>query len=240
LEDAMDITDGVLEVLTPSPQLEVRRGGVVIPSPPQPGHALENLMVSYANNLTVEALISLIRACPRLRTLEVDNTQVSDVVVREFVKQCRTRGTLDAGISTVDCRGISRGVCTELKGLTRPRRGWRSWDAKKLFYVDAADDMKVDQGQDECEPTKVLFKSFFSWQAVDATLAARAKMRRILASRRDSAGTEGGIAGANSREGSSRSRWLSPFSSRRSSGSNTPASELPSPFEEDGRGCIVM
>ncbi|KDQ14521.1 hypothetical protein BOTBODRAFT_109910 [Botryobasidium botryosum FD-172 SS1] len=239
LEDAADITDAVLEILTPLPQPEVRRGGVVVPPLPQPGHALESLVVSYANNLTVDALTSLIRACPRLRTLEVDNTQVSDAVVREFVKQCRTRGTADAGISAIDCRGISRGVCTELKDRTRPRRGWRGWDAKKLFYVDAADETKVEQGQDECEPAKVLFKSFFSWQAVDTTLAARAKVRKALASRRDSAGAEGG-AGAGSREGGSRSRWLSPFSSRRSSGSNTPASEVPSPWEEDGRGCIVM
>ncbi|KAF8841904.1 RNI-like protein [Paxillus ammoniavirescens] len=240
LEDASDITDVVLEALTPQAsetEGESSSGSAPTskpPDPPQPGHALEHLTVSYAVNLSNDGFVKLIRACPKLRVLEVDSTCISGVVLKEFVRLVRQRGINDAGLVAVDCRLVGEGVVKEVASRTRPRKGWRSWDARKLGYLDARDGEDIKIGQDECDEKRVVLKSFYSWQTVDAVQAVREKRKR-KANRKAHNGSSDQLSEPDD-VGSylGRTRWWAP-SSRRSSGNNTPGREA-----GDRDGCVVM
>lgn len=255
LEDASDITDSVIAAITPS-TISDARGVEAQPSTDsasashhgeaaaaqgvnvtEPGHALEHLVVSYASNITEQAFLSLIRACTKLRVLEAENTRMGTVVLREFVRLSRKREMLNAKISAIDCRGIGETLVRELSSSTRPRMGWRAYDARKLKYLDGRDgdleDLKV--GQDECDEKRVVLKSFYSWQTVDAVKAAREKRRKSISRRatNDSTGSNdsddfrpGGRMGA--------ARWWSPTGRR--SGRNTP----PAIGEMPNDACRIM
>ncbi|KAF8203999.1 RNI-like protein [Pholiota molesta] len=213
LEDASGISDFLLEALTPDPPSTTPQGGSAIPK--QPGHALEYLNLSYASSVNDDALIALIRNCPRLTGLELDNTRVGPDVLREFVKLSRERKLSNARIVAVDCRGISEGVVKELAPHTRPRLGWRAHGARKLLYLDARDghEEELKLGQDECDAARVVLKTFYSWQTVNAVQAAKEK-RRLKAASRRTASEESVEAGSNEDEAGTTfrrsARWWSP------------------------------
>lgn len=234
LEDATEVTDAVLEALTPAPPLPPPPRGAP-PRAPDPGHALEHLVLSYAN-VESDALAELIRRCPRLRVLEADNTRMTGAVLREFVQTMRSRKTLDAKVVAVDCRSVGEHVIKELAPLTRTRLGWRSWHARKLAYLDGRDNEDLGVGQDECDPARVVVKSFYSWQTVDAVKAAREK-KRLGGSRRANNGSGNSSAFEHTASSSTgRARWWSP-SGRRSSGLATPTLL---DHADRGEGCTIM
>ncbi|GJE86208.1 antagonist of mitotic exit network protein, putative [Phanerochaete sordida] len=237
LEDATEVTDAVLLALTPAPPPPpappAPRGAA--PPAPEPGHALEHLVLSYAN-VESDALAELIRRCPRLRTLEADNTRMTGLVLREFVQAMRARKTPDARIVAVDCRSVGEHVVKDLAPQTRPRLGWRSWHARKLAYLDARDKEDLGVGQDECDPARVVVKSFYSWQTVDAVKAAREK-KRLAGSRRANNASENSSSSEHASTSSpGRARWWSP-SGRRSSGLATPTLL---DNADRGEGCTIM
>ncbi|KZV93747.1 RNI-like protein [Exidia glandulosa HHB12029] len=175
LEDATDITDAVLEALTPVAEEPRSRRSVLIPPPPQPGQALEHLVLSSCARITSEAVIALIRACPHLRVLELDGTRAGGAAVREFVRQSRRRNIKGAEVNASDCRNLpGETLVRELSSQTRHRRGWRAWEARRLRYADP----------EECDESRVIFKSFWTWQAVDTERANRdKKLRAAIAAR---------------------------------------------------------
>lgn len=213
LEDASDITDTVLAAITPSmaPAIQLNQ-------PPEPGYALEHLVVSYAINITDGALMSLIQNCTRLTTLEADNTRMSGTVLREFVRLSRERKTVNPTIVAIDCRGIGESLVKGLTSSTRPRKGWIAYEARKLGYVDGNDKEDLKVGRDECDEMRVVLKSFYSWQTVDAVRAARDKRRKA----RRAANASNGSTSDSDDMSSGRSRWWAP-SGRRSSGTTSPA-----------------
>ncbi|KAI0784907.1 hypothetical protein C8Q75DRAFT_723349 [Abortiporus biennis] len=224
LEDATEISDNVLITLTPSPSSASTPGTTSPfrtspPPPPEPGHALEHLIISYSN-VNNEALTELVRNCTKLRVLEADNTRMTGLVLREFVQLSQQRQIANAKVVAIDCRGVGEYVVKELVSQTRPRLGWRSWHARKLGYLDGRDDEGLNVGQDECDPSRVVVKTFYSWQTVDAVKAAREKKRKSSSRR----GMNSSNDSTNSDElvsSSGRARWWSP-GGRRSTGPNTP------------------
>ncbi|KAI0640013.1 RNI-like protein [Trametes polyzona] len=244
LEDASEITDAVLTALTPqnpSPSPVPPRRGQPTPLP-EPGHALEQLVISYAGNITNDALLALIRACPRLRILEADNTRLNSTVVREFIAHARRRAHPDPYLGAIDCRAVGEHAVRDAAaaGHTRPRRGWRGWDARRLAFLDARDEADADAplgvGQDECDGGRVVLKTFYSWQTVDAVRAAREKRRAARAGRRSTngSGASGAMADVEYAVGA-RTRWWTPGGRR---------SGLGSPVLLDGGegrdGCTIM
>ncbi|KAH8835628.1 RNI-like protein [Flagelloscypha sp. PMI_526] len=183
LEDCTGITDDVLSVLTPATTSNEQ----------QTGHNLEVLNVAYGSELSEDALVALIRACPKLRVLEADNTRMNAVIVKRIHLR-------DARIVATDCRGIGETVIKEMSPTTRPRLGWVGYEAKKLART-------------ECDEKKVVLKSFHSWQSVDAVAHARKRRK----SRR--AGNHGGGSSSNSDEDNfdypGSRRWWSPGARRR-------------------------
>ncbi|KAH6916681.1 F-box domain-containing protein [Coprinopsis sp. MPI-PUGE-AT-0042] len=250
LEDAMDVTDAFLATITPPPPKpatpSTSDSDRAPLEPPHTGHALQHLVVSYASILSDAAFLALIRNCSKLVTLEADNTRIGHSVLREFVRLSKTRRATNARIVAVDCRGIGESVTKELSALTRPRMGWRSFEARRLHYLDARDggagaeeDMKVGRGQDECDEKRVVVKTFYGWQTVDAVKANREKRRTTKG---------GGTGSGRKREGSSGTgdleeeggrrvsgtRWWSP--SGRRSGSTSP----PIMTDVPNDGCRTM
>ncbi|KAJ7597327.1 RNI-like protein [Mycena floridula] len=231
LEDASDISDALLTALTPS----------VLDSEPsklvqEPGHALEYLSISYATRVTEAAMLALIRDCERLKVLETDNTGMRSTVLKEFVRLSRDRSMSDARIVAVDCRGLTEANVKELASSTRPRQGFRNFSARKLKFLDGKDgdleDLKAG-GQDECDEKRVVLKSFYSWQIVDAVAAAREKRRKATSRRRADESSETDNTGGN---GISTTRWWSPGGRR--SGSASP--RVPAITDLNNEGCTIM
>lgn len=224
LEDASDITDAVLATITP---LEASSNDGETQS--EPGSSLEHLVISYATNLTDNALLTLVRRCTRLRVLEADNTHMGASVLKEFVRLSRKRAISNAKIVAVDCRGINEPAVKELWGMTRPRLGWRSYSARRLKFLDGRDgdleDLKMG-GQDECDDKRVVLKSFYSWQSVDTVIAAREKRQKSSTKRK--AASES--SESNSSGTISPRRWWTPG---RRGGTGTP------PLHND-EGCRIM
>lgn len=252
LEDATDITDSVLSCITPVTEASASPSPAANLNPkqerpPQPGHALEWLTVSHAGNLSDEAFLALVRACPKLRVLEADNTRLSGNTLKEFVNRIRNRKALNAKFVAIDCRNVDEGVVKELgaSGATRPRLGMRVFWARRLGYVDGKDEMCEDDlkvGQDECDPEKVVVKTFYSWQTVDAVRSAREKRRKATSRRVGNSSSDfpGDVfdhefGNGGRRSGGGLTRWWSP-NSRPGSGRNSP------PIVPDlaNDGCIVM
>lgn len=171
LDEASSITDATITALTPSTDEPQYSAGST-------GMRLEQLNLSYAVQLTSDALHLLVRACPNLKHVELDNTRVSGLLVKEFVRQARKQKTTGAQIVVVDCRGVGENAVKDLVDDTRTRHGWRGWDARFLKYLDSRDNEGLGVGADECDDKRVVLKSFYSWQAVDAVEAAREKQRK--------------------------------------------------------------
>jgi len=242
LEDAIDITDTLLATITPSPLAIPRIQSSDSNDEKQPGHALQHLNISHASNVSDDALLSLIRNCTRLAVLEADNTRMGAAVLKEFVRLSRQRRIPDTKIVAIDCRGVSENLVRELSSVTRPRLGWREYGARGLMYLDARDDNDEDLkiGQDECDEYRVVVKTFYSWQTVDAVKAAKEK-RRKLTTRRTGSDSSGSSADHEARAIGRSARWWSP-SGRRSGmrtigqGNNSPTI-LP---ELNSDGCRTM
>ena len=229
LEDASDITDGLLEAITPYVDSDESRAAEATP---KPGQVLEHIILSHASQVSDEALLSLIGNCPRLKCLEADNTRMGPAVLREFVQSARERNSSNAKIVAVDCRGVSDSLVKELSESIRPRMGWRSHAARKLMYLDARDDgfHELKIGQDECDEKRVVVKSFYTWQTVDSVRAAREKRRR--ATKRVTSDSP------DCEDSSWRTRWWSPSGRRLpNSGRDTPQSVTDIHGND---GCLLM
>jgi F-box/leucine-rich repeat protein 2/20 len=268
LEDAADVGDTLMEVLTPDPSssdiASPALPALVDGPAPQPGHALEDLIISHAIEVTNEAMLALMRRCTRLRVLEADGTRISPAIVKEFVKLCRERGMRDARLVAIDCRSVGDGATKEISSSIRPRMGWRAYGARKLGYLDSRDDeygdiaAEVGRGDgsrrnaesvvmDECDPERVVVKTFYTWQVVDQVKTARekrAKANKAAGKARDRRNRTsddldvGGLGGG--RAGGARARWWPGAGSGRSSrfaGAGTPTVLAAGP---DREGCVVM
>jgi len=97
-------------------------------------------------------------------------------------------------------------------------------------------------GQDECDEERVVVKTFYSWQTVDAVKVVRDKRRKAMGRKvgsESSNGTGSEVEGGGGRR-SGYTRWWSP--SGRRLRNPTPNSGNVSPILQDmnGDGCLVM
>ncbi|TFK56776.1 RNI-like protein [Heliocybe sulcata] len=231
LEDAMDISDAVLRTLTPVKESAAHNNQS---NAPQLGQALEHLVISYAINVSNEAILGLIRNCPKLRVLEADSTRMTGNTMKEFVRLSRSRQMSNAGVVAIDCRSVGESSVSDISSLTRPRFGWRAHEAKKLAYLDARDEEDLGVGQDECDENRVVVKTFYSWETVDAVRSARDKKRKATKRAMNSSGSGG--EDYFSAKSSGRARWWSPGGRLRSG--NTSPSLLD--INNDRDGCTIM
>jgi F-box/leucine-rich repeat protein 2/20 len=238
LEDAIDITDDVLTAITPRMDAtEDVSSRTDAKEDKQPGQVLQQLNVSFATDISDNAFFALIRNCPCLTVLEADSTRIGSTVLKEFIHLSRQRKGI-AKIVAVDCRSISESLVKEMSPMTRPRLGWVDYGARKLLYLDARDDNEEDLkiGQDECDESRVVLKSFYSWQTVDAVKAVMEKRKK---SRRTSDASTRTSDLEASESGRSSMRWWSPSGRRatRGIGRTSPTLILP---DLNNDGCRTM
>lgn len=227
LEDASSLTDDTLAALTPPSSSTANVDWTQVP-----GHALERLTISHVGLVTDSAVQLLVRRCKRLTVLEADSTRLSGTTLQLFVRKARKRQIIDARASFVDCRGVLESLIKEISASTRPRLGWRCYDARHLMYLDGRDediDTLNAEGQDECDENRVVVKSYYSWQTVDAVATAREK-RRKAASRKVF------LATAADFEGAGRGKWWTPIGGRRNGRNDSPSLTDVS----SGEGCMIM
>ncbi|KAF9785728.1 hypothetical protein BJ322DRAFT_1210359 [Thelephora terrestris] len=268
LEDASDVGDALIEVLTPDPSSsDIASTGLptLVDGPaPQPGHALEDLVISHAIGVNNDSLIALVQRCPRLRVLDADGTRISPATVKEFVRLSRERGMRDARVIAIDCRSVGDGATKDIFSLIRPRMGWRAYGARKLGYLDSRDDEYADIAaemgggddgrkdaesvvMDECDPERVVVKTFYTWQVVDQVKAAREKRAKVSKAgkardRRNRTSDDLGVGGLGGglRGGGTRMRWWPGAGGGRSSrfaGAGTPTVLGVGP---DREGCVIV
>lgn len=126
---------------------------------------LTHLGLGFFNLATTEGLLKIVRDCPTIAHLRLDNTAANDLLVKEFIR----RQNKQAYLSVVDCRSVSRNVVEALESKTRPRSGWRGWAARPMGYQDGP---KPRSGRDECCNLPVL-QSFWTWNRVPMAPIAR-------------------------------------------------------------------
>ena len=80
LEELDDLTNSTLQTLAQSP---------CVPN-------LEHLNISYCESLGDTGMLPVIKACPQLKSLIMDNTRVSDLVLTEAAAAVRTRDVLSS------------------------------------------------------------------------------------------------------------------------------------------------
>ena len=107
-------------------------------------HKLQHLNISFCENLGDSGMLQIIKSCPQLRTLFMDNTRVSDLVLAEAAAQMRARDRVPltcpeikpiVGLHLVvyDCQNITwTGVREVLSRNTEPDR--REVISLKCFY----------------------------------------------------------------------------------------------------------
>ncbi|KAJ3068289.1 hypothetical protein HK102_007212 [Quaeritorhiza haematococci] len=104
LEECTHLTNTTLQNISASPYLRLH---------------LQHLSLSYCDHLTDDAVLQLIRSCPRLRHLEVDNcNEITDDILRELGRDLPARLEM---LELFDCRGISGTAIQELLGKSRER-----------------------------------------------------------------------------------------------------------------------
>ncbi|KAG1836578.1 hypothetical protein DFJ58DRAFT_719077 [Suillus subalutaceus] len=146
---------------------------------------------------------------------------ISNEAFLSLIRNCPRLKVLEA-----DSTSISGDV---LKEFVRRARERNASDAA-LVAIDcrAVGEGSVKDGQDECDEKRIVLKSFYNWQTVDAVQAARGRHRRN--SRRAGSDNLEDVA-----QTSGRLRWWSPSSGRRSSGSDTPDGVV-----SEREGCVMM
>ena len=239
LEDAFDITDNVLTAITPATENIFPKADIQVK---QPGHVLQHLNVSFAANISDSAFLSLIRNCSRLTVLEADSTRMGSTVLKEFIQLSRQRKAINSKVVAVDCRGIGESFVKEMSPMTRPRLGWRAYGARKLLYLDAKDNNEEDLkiGQDECDEYRVVLKSFYSWQTVDAVKAVMEKRKKSTLRRTRSDLSNGTSELEVSESGRSSTRWWSPSGRRATRGGSGRTSPAPLLSDVNNDGCRAM
>jgi hypothetical protein len=92
---------------------------------PPTGSSLTHLIISHLSKIDPNVLVTLVRRCPKLIHLEVDDTRANDALLSEFVGLVKKRKTFGAYISLVDCRALSKSANAEIfaSGQARPRKG---------------------------------------------------------------------------------------------------------------------
>lgn len=97
---------------------------------------LEHLNLSYCENIGDTGMLQILKSCPNIRSLDLDNTRVSDLTIMELCTQMRKRGvsselpTPGLRVAVFDCGNVtwagvreilSNNTCVPYSGHTKPQ-----------------------------------------------------------------------------------------------------------------------
>ena len=143
---------------------------------------LEHLSISYCEQMGDVGVLPILKACPELKSLCLDNTRVSDLVLMEASEQVRKRGSATKknakpkkGLELVafDCANVTwAGVREVLQGNCRVLQG-RKRSVVQLQTVMRSEEenneveeiRRVIEIQTQLYPAQVIhLKAFYGWQ----------------------------------------------------------------------------
>ncbi|KAH0830990.1 F-box domain protein [Fonsecaea pedrosoi] len=140
---------------------------------------LEHLSISYCEQIGDIGVLPLLKACPRIKSLCLDNTRISDLVLMEASEQVRKRGSTTKksqrptkGLELVafDCANVTwAGVREILQGNGRVMQGRKKSVVQTIDGEDEFGDKreirKVVEIQTLLYPTEIIhLKAFYGWQ----------------------------------------------------------------------------
>lgn len=115
---------------------------------------LEHLSISYCEQLGDPGVLAILKSCPELKSLCVDNTRISDLVLMEASDQVRKRGNLTKkgarprkGLELIafDCANVTwAGVKEIMQGNNRVLQGRKKSVVKELVPPTSAVDSETD------------------------------------------------------------------------------------------------
>ncbi|MCJ1366794.1 hypothetical protein MMC16_005924 [Acarospora aff. strigata] len=211
---------------------------------------LEHLSISYCENLGDSGMLQVVKECPNLKSLDMDNTRISDLVLIELASQVRSRsrnpsvaGTLaqkpKVGLRMVvyDCQNVTwtgvREVLSRNAEIKRPV-------ASSSFTSTAA-----------TYPSDIIqLKCFYGWQmtveehtkrVLRGDLAAAARLERKWAEYM-MANEEAGAGGAGSRRRRRRAREAAALHADEEEGGGAVAGGMGVGRRRRARsgGCVMM
>ncbi|UZJ54839.1 hypothetical protein CBS101457_004159 [Exobasidium rhododendri] len=221
------------------------------------GAHLTHLVLSHLLKPEATVLYNLIRRCPRLTHLQLDDTKANDELLKEFVTLSRQRQMKGAYISVLDCTALSRNSNSYLlaHNTIRPRDGRRGRAFRELEYVgDGSNNRGGGEGRDEHHHNNVVdetnedlvvVKTFFNWEI-------RSQQRRIQ-KRREQRTKRNADAKNRFMTRSRRNSWSAALSFMGGSGNQEEEEEedrngrwgrmtssIVGDESEDARGCTLM
>lgn len=137
---------------------------------------LEHLSISYCEQMGDIGVLPLLKACPELKSLCLDNTRISDLVLMEASEQVRKRGSTakkglrpKKGLELVafDCANVTwAGVREILQGNCRVMQGRKKSVVSNEGPTGEEEDLKrVIEIQTLLYPTQTIhLKAFYGWQ----------------------------------------------------------------------------
>lgn len=138
---------------------------------------LEHLSISYCEQIGDVGVLPLLKACPEIKSLCLDNTRISDLVLMEASEQVRRRGSTTKrsqipkkGLELVafDCANVTwAGVREILQGNGRVMQG-RKKSVVQTVVEELGDEKKyrkVIEIQELLYPSQIIhLKAFYGWQ----------------------------------------------------------------------------
>ncbi|KIW45715.1 uncharacterized protein PV06_04078 [Exophiala oligosperma] len=138
---------------------------------------LEHLSISYCELIGDVGVLPLLKACPEIKSLCLDNTKISDLVLMEASEQVRRRGSTTKrsqipkkGLELVafDCANVTwAGVREILQGNGRVMQG-RKKSVVQTVVEELGDEKKyrkVIEIQELLYPSQIIhLKAFYGWQ----------------------------------------------------------------------------
>jgi F-box and leucine-rich repeat protein 2/20 len=187
--------DGLSDVLQTSPllthldleELDELTNATLLTLAKAPCHSrLEHLSISYCENLGDTGMLQVLRQCPSLQSLDMDNTRISDLVLMEAASQVRRRGNNIRGtppkeglrMVVFDCQNVTwagvREVMSRNTSVTRFNKPFLA-----PTTIPSPDDpnttthaiaMYIPKSANPHQPTKqypsqvIQLKCFYGWQ----------------------------------------------------------------------------
>ncbi|KAI9769902.1 MAG: hypothetical protein M1835_006624 [Candelina submexicana] len=168
---------------------------------------LEHLCISYCEELGDSGMLQVLKNCPRLKNLEMDNTRVSDLVLAEAASVVRQRSKRSSSPQNRPCVGL-RMVVYDCQNVT-----WTG--VREVLSRNAEIKRPNASSHTPSYPTEIIqLKCFYGWQmtveehtkrVLKGDLAAASRLERKWAEYMMS-NEEAGATGAGARRRRRRAR----------------------------------
>jgi F-box/leucine-rich repeat protein 2/20 len=117
---------------------------------------LEHLSISYCENVGDTGMLPVIRACTSLRSVDMDNTRISDLVLAEAASMVRARSSRTTSLSSRPRIGLTM-VIFDCQNVT--------WTGIREVLSRNSEIRKPGKNQEATYPTEIIeMRCFYGWK----------------------------------------------------------------------------